>query len=70
MDGFLKVITKGSPGEPYNIGNRPEINVNDLANIFIKIIQRIVQKTLLKPNTYPADEPMRRCPDIKKQKYS
>ena len=70
MDGFLKVITKGSPGEPYNIGNpKPEINVNDLANIFIKISSKNCSKDIIEyPDTYPADEPMRRCPDIKKAK--
>ena len=36
MNGF-KSTSNGSPGEPYNIGNpKPEINVNDLANILIK----------------------------------
>ncbi len=68
MDGFLRVITNGSPGEPYNIGNpKPEINVQELADIFIKIASNNLSKDIIEyPDSYPADEPMRRCPDIKK----
>ncbi len=68
MNGFLRVITNGSPGEPYNIGNpKPEINVNDLADIFIKISSKNCSKDIIEyPDSYPGDEPMRRCPDIKK----
>ena len=70
MNGFLKVITHGSPGEPYNIGNpKPEITVNDLADIFIKISSQNCSKDIIEyPDSYPGDEPMRRCPDIKKAK--
>lgn len=70
LDGFLKVITKGSPGDPYNIGNpKPEITIDELADIFIKIASNKSSKDLIEyPDSYPADEPMRRCPDIKKAK--
>ncbi len=70
LNGFLKVITNGSPGDPYNIGNpNPEITINELADIFIKIASNRSSKDLIEyPDSYPADEPMRRCPDIKKAK--
>ncbi len=70
LKGFLKVILMGSNGEAYNIGNPdPEISVNDLAGIFKKVSNKKV-KILLKdyPDTYPADEPNRRCPSIEKAK--
>lgn len=68
IDGFLRVITSGLPGEPYNIGNpKPEITINQLADIFIKIASNKSSKDVIEyPDSYPADEPMRRCPDIKK----
>jgi UDP-glucuronate decarboxylase len=68
MSGFLKVITKGLSGEPYNIGNpEPEISVLDLADIFIELSNSKSAKDIINyPDSYPADEPMRRCPDIKK----
>lgn len=68
ISGFLKVITRGLSGEPYNIGNpEPEISVLDLADIFIDLAKSKSSKDIINyPDTYPADEPMRRCPDIKK----
>jgi len=67
--GFLKVLVNGQPGEPYNIGNpRPEISMLDL----VKVIERGMPELKVRyhliehPDTYPADEPQRRCPDITK----
>ena len=68
MIGFFRVLLKGVPGEVYNIGNpKPEVTMNDLAGAFAKIspISVTVQTTEY-PDSYPADEPMRRCPDIRK----
>lgn len=67
--GFMRVLLDGVPGEPYNIGNpKPEISMIELvrkvrdacedSNVDYQIIDY--------PDTYPADEPNRRCPDIAK----
>lgn len=68
MVGFLLVILKGVPGEAYNIGNpTPEISMVEL----VEKIQTVVDKKLTYnvieyPDSYPADEPNRRAPDIRK----
>jgi len=69
--GFLKVLLEGVAGEAYNIGNdTPEITVKELAAkmIYLSTFSPIVPKIKLidYPKTYPADEPMRRCPDLTK----
>jgi UDP-glucuronate decarboxylase len=71
IKGFLKVITSGVAGEPYNIGNpNGEISMLSLAQAFVDIgTTRGYQSTVVRrdyPDSYPADEPMRRCPDITK----
>jgi UDP-glucuronate decarboxylase len=66
--GFLKVLAHGVPGEPYNIGNpKPEISMLQLAKQIEKVLgHRIEIATISYPDSYPADEPNRRCPDITK----
>jgi UDP-glucuronate decarboxylase len=66
--GFLKVLVHGVPGEPYNIGNpKPEISMLELAKEFEQVLGRAVAvDTVEYPDSYPADEPNRRCPDITK----
>ena len=66
--GFLRVLVKGVPGEPYNIGNpKPEINMLNLAKTIEKVLGHPVPLDLIEyPDSYPGDEPMRRCPDISK----
>ena len=68
MIGFFRVLLKGVPGEVYNIGNpNPEVSMNDLAAAFAKISPNSVTVQATEyPDSYPADEPMRRCPDIRK----
>jgi UDP-glucuronate decarboxylase len=68
ITGFLKVLLVGVPGEAYNIGNsNPEISMVDLAKVLGKVIKRKVAVDLIEyPDAYPADEPMRRCPDLTK----
>lgn len=68
MLGFLLTITRGVPGEAYNIGNpTPEISVIDLVTRIEKVLGRKVAYNIIEyPDSYPADEPMRRCPDIRK----
>lgn len=66
--GFLKVLVNGSPGEPYNIGNpKPEISVLGLVEAIKAATGRSFEVNRVDyPDTYPADEPLRRCPDITK----
>lgn len=66
--GCFQILTEGVAGEPYNIGNpTPEISVNDLARKVGEITgAQIHAETVEHPDTYPADEPQRRCPDITK----
>lgn len=66
--GFLQVLLDGTPGQAYNIGNpHPEISMKDLAAVLERILQRKLPVHLVEyPDSYPADEPQRRCPDINK----
>ena len=68
MVGFLLAIVSGLPGEAYNIGNdSPEITMMDLAHLVSKLDGKGLEVLMTKyPDTYPADEPERRCPDISK----
>lgn len=68
MVGFLLVILKGVPGEAYNIGkSEPEISVLDMVNrIDALSSHRIAYNIIEYPDSYPADEPNRRAPDIRK----
>ena len=68
VTGFFKILIKGVPGEAYNIGNpTPEISVLDLVKNIETALGRSVDHDLIEhPDSYPADEPMRRCPDIRK----
>ena len=67
--GFLQVLVNGLPGEPYNVGNpEPEISVLKLVEIIAREMPELNVKyqVVEHPDTYPADEPQRRCPDITK----
>lgn len=67
--GFLQVLLRGEPGEPYNIGNpNPEISMLTLVQEIGEALPELnVQHHVAEhPDTYPADEPQRRCPDITK----
>jgi len=68
MVGFLLVILRGIPGQTYNIGNPvPELSMLDLARTIEKVLGRPVPHNVIEyPDSYPADEPNRRCPDIRK----
>ena len=68
MVGFLEVILKGVPGEAYNIGNpKPEISMTDLVRRIEGVLDGEVAYNIVEyPDSYPADEPNRRCPDIRK----
>jgi UDP-glucuronate decarboxylase len=66
--GFMGVVVKGVPGEPYNIGNpKPEISMIELAETIKSLMNLPNSINLIEyPDSYPADEPNRRCPDISK----
>jgi UDP-glucuronate decarboxylase len=66
--GFFKVFLKGVPGEAYNIGNpKPEVSMIDLAEALKTISSSKIKYDIIEyPDSYPADEPMRRSPDIRK----
>ena len=68
MVGFFLVVLKGVSGEAYNIGTpKPEVSMIDLVKTLQTISKREVTYNLIEyPASYPADEPMRRCPDIQK----
>ena len=66
--GFLRVVLMGVAGEAYNIGNpRPEITMLELVER-IKNIRGgdLAYNVIEYPDSYPADEPNRRAPDIRK----
>ena len=62
------VVLNGVPGEAYNIGNpEPEISMVDLVKRIEKTSNLTVSYNLIEyPDSYPADEPNRRAPDIRK----
>ncbi len=66
--GFLRVLLLGGPGEAYNIGNpKPEVSMVDLVKRTEAVLGRPVKHATVEyPDSYPADEPNRRCPDITK----
>ena len=68
MVGFLLVNLRGVPGEVYNIGNpKPEISIEELVDNIGEVLGRTIPCDIVDyPDSYPADEPMRRCPDIRK----
>ena len=67
ITGFILTLLKGHPGQPYNIGNSDnEISMRDLAKLFGELIPGASFQSVEYPNTYPAGEPQRRCPDLTK----
>ena len=72
MNGFIRVLLKGNRGEPYNIGNsQPELSVLNLVKYLEKILpdQKINYDIIDHPDSYPSDEPQRRCPNLNKALY-
>jgi UDP-glucuronate decarboxylase len=67
ITGFLKVLLKGRAGEPYNIGNADnEISMLNLAELYGKLVAGSTFQHIDYPDSYPAGEPQRRCPDLSK----
>jgi len=73
VDGYFRVLVRGRPGEPYNIGaDRPEISMRELAQRMAQIGRDVVGYegdvvlgTSDDPD-YLTDNPNRRCPVIDK----
>ena len=70
INGFMRVFLNGVAGSPYNIGNpHPEISVLELVKKLESISDtKVTYKVIDYPDSYPADEPIRRAPDIFKAK--
>ena len=66
ITGFLKVLVETKDPDVFNVGNpTPEINMLDLVSEISKATGYALELALIAyPETYPADEPNRRCPDI------
>ena len=62
------VILRGVAGEAYNIGNpEPEISMFELVNEITGVSNKEITYNVIEyPDSYPADEPNRRAPDIRK----
>lgn len=70
VTGFFKVLLSKKDGEIYNVGNdNDEISIASLANIVSELAPKHVKVELIDyPDSYPAGEPHRRCPDLSKIK--
>lgn len=73
ITGYYKILVKGRPGEPYNIGvERPEISVFELAERVVAIARRLfgyrgrVVRSESAEREYLIDNPNRRCPVVEK----
>jgi UDP-glucuronate decarboxylase len=66
ITGFLKVLVEAKEPDVFNVGNpSPEINMLDLVSEISKVTgNNLLLELQDYPNTYPGDEPNRRCPDI------
>jgi nucleoside-diphosphate-sugar epimerase len=71
--GYYKILTRGLPGEPYNIGSDgPEISMAELARLVAEAGRTLFdyqgEVVLGKSNDaeYMTDNPNRRCPDLTK----
>ena len=68
--GFMLVFLRGVAGEVYNIGNpKPEITILELVKRVEGVLDKKIKYEVIEyPDSYPADEPQRRAPDIRKAK--
>lgn len=70
IQGFFKILASDKNSEVYNVGSADEeINMVGLANSVSQVFGNNVAVQLISyPESYPAGEPQRRCPDISKIK--
>ena len=66
--GCLEALAHGVSGDVYNIGTPgPEVSMLELASVLGRVVGKPLDFVRIDhPDTYPADEPQRRCPDIRK----
>ena len=66
MEGFLRILSTGKSGKPYNIGNDlQEVSILDLANLISDTIGGVKIKSGISEDiNYLTDNPQRRCPII------
>jgi nucleoside-diphosphate-sugar epimerase len=71
--GYYKVLVRGRPGEPYNIGvEKPEISMFELAERLTALARGLfgyagkVVRTESSEHDYLIDNPNRRCPVVEK----
>lgn len=71
--GYYKILIRGRPGEPYNIGTEePEISMRDLAELMVRVGKELfeyrgeVVQRISDDEDYLIDNPNRRCPQIAK----
>jgi UDP-glucuronate decarboxylase len=64
--GFLKILVDADAPSVFNVGNpNPEISIKELAKLIQDTVSPNTRIEMIKyPETYPEDEPNRRCPDI------
>ena len=71
--GYFKILAKGQPGEPYNIGvEAPEVSIAEVAERVAALARelfgyrgRVIREASEDPD-YLVDNPNRRCPVIRK----
>ncbi|OGZ96922.1 MAG: hypothetical protein A3J10_03440 [Candidatus Sungbacteria bacterium RIFCSPLOWO2_02_FULL_54_10] len=68
ITGFFKVLLSAPAGGIYNVGqDTEEVSMMTLAHMVSGLFPHEVKTELVQyPETYPADEPRRRCPDLTK----
>ena len=66
--GFLTILLDSEKPDVYNVGKpSPEIGMKDLASRVLQISNSTAGIEMVEyPDSYPGDEPNRRCPDISK----
>lgn len=66
ITGFLKILIDADSPNVFNVGNpNPEISISNLAQLIKDSVSPSSEIEVIKyPETYPEDEPNRRCPDI------
>lgn len=70
MRGFILALVRGVKGQPYNIGtDHGELSMGDLARLVSAVAKHSHGIDVIEyPDSYPADEPNRRCPDLTKSR--
>jgi dTDP-glucose 4,6-dehydratase/UDP-glucuronate decarboxylase len=69
IEGYLRILLRGRPGEPYNIGaESPEISMRALAELVVATAGAGIRITHRpsEDRDYLTDNPQRRCPVITK----